>query len=561
MTQRTCDTAAIVAILDFACAFLAGAVTTASREPQVSFEKGQSFYVVALRADAPDSALLTLCPRSTRPAIARAVSGLSLTPSGEPQRTDAEVKLRVEAEFRRQKRYRVFNTLSQADYVFLVQAIYAPTMSTVLPESRGDTNSQSARAGSTPPLTYQRIGGDERERTLQRVMAVVVPATVYASLRDDASALLGASLWQSASSEPRFTASPEDLVRQMHRPGRRSADGSYFICASLQPERAPALAIEPSRNLVSECDPTTSRPSEPEKESGQRQRTAVTVPVVVSTAGGDFVTGLKSQDFRVFEDGVPQHVTVVGAEPDPLTAVLVIDTSLSMLPRLTEARVAAGSLLDLLRPADRALIVTFDNLAWLVSDLGANTDELRRAILRLQPHGVLTRLYDALAAVASGRVDGVAGRKSVVVVTDGLDTDSYRTTGVGVMEHYQAAGIPIYVVQLPTFRPARPYEHQSTTVGVADVDRHADLGMLFEHATDYLKHLALETGGSFAAPSTPDSLTDAFRRAANELRHQYVLCYYPSNSASDGAFRSIRVEVNLPGVAVKARPGYRAAAR
>ena len=215
---------------------------------------------------------------------------------------------------------------------------------------------------------------------------------------------------------------------------------------------------------------------------------------------------------------------------------------------------------DALRPEDRALAVTFDSRPWLVCDVTGDRDALRRAIAHLQPFGALTRVHDALDLVTEERLEKIAGRKALVVLTDGMDVGSQIASAGSVMARLEAANVPVYPVQFEsvesrkTFRSPEPARQDAVTTP----ERYFDRIISFGHAREYLAQLARNTGGLLLPASTPDAIVQAFRRAADDVRSQYVLYYYPTNQAQDGTFRRIRVEVSRPGVTVRARAGYRA---
>ncbi len=224
--------------------------------------------------------------------------------------------------------------------------------------------------------------------------------------------------------------------------------------------------------------------------------------------------------------------------------------------------------IDALRPDDRALAVTFDSRAWLVCDVTGDKDALRRAIVRLQPFGALTRVHDALDVVTEERLVKIAGRKAIVVLTDGMDVGSRLAGATSVMARLEAANIPVYAVQ---FGGSRSADASATRKRATQrrqgpppmkpptrTEHYFDRIISFDHASEYLQQLARNTGGLFQPASTPNAIVQAFHRAADDLRSQYVLYYYPSNQALDGTFRHIRVEVHRRGVTVRARAGYRA---
>jgi VWFA-related protein len=242
-------------------------------------------------------------------------------------------------------------------------------------------------------------------------------------------------------------------------------------------------------------------------------------------------------------------------QSDPFTMALVIDTSRSMWPLFADLRVAAWAFLEALRPGDRALVATFDDRAWLVQDLTGDTGVLGGALVRLRPFASLSRLYDALDVVFAERMEKVAGRTAVVVLSDGMDVDSYRATASSVMARLESANVPVYAVQFDT-RGNAPRREPFFGKLLVVPDGFFDTSASFDRAAAYLAELARQTGGLFEPAATAHRL----RRVADQMRGQYVLYYHPSREP-DGTFRRIRVESSRPGVIVRAPAGSRAPAR
>jgi len=532
------------------------------------FRDGQSFYIVAVRASV-DTSLFRVCQAGASEKSQRDFPGLELRPGGEDRSIDETIKGRIEAEFKQQNRFRVATSLDRADYVFFAEATFIPPMA---------------------------VGGGGQLNAMTSIVAIVVPAGTYASSAGDAAALLENRLWEGAHLAANAqVASPEDVVRQLHgksargegapvRAGdatrnraqvgelseREPATGFRLngrpICGIPQPQRAPAMSpeTEPVLNPLGERAPGVATPpgTSPNRQVAtfQTRVVVIAVPVVASNQQGAFVRGLTASDFRVFEDAAPQRIDRMTAESEPFTAALVMDTSYSMLPRLAEVKAAASAFIDALRPDDRALAVTFDSRTWLACDVTHDKDALRRAIVRLQPFGALTRVHDALDLVTEERLEKIAGRKAMIVLTDGMDVGSQLAGATGVMARLEAANIPVYAVQFGPSQSRRTAQRRQQPPGkpLTTPERSFDRIISFDHATQYLEELARNTGGLFQPAAAADAIVQAFRRAADDLRSQYVLYYYPSNQALDGTFRRIRVEVRRPGVTIRARAGYRA---
>lgn len=261
----------------------------------------------------------------------------------------------------------------------------------------------------------------------------------------------------------------------------------------------------------------------------------VSALATVTTPDGNWVPGLKQDDFQIYEDGKLQEIKVFGKESDlPLQLCLLFDSSSSIAPELrTQQEAAIQFLASILRPVDRVSILRVAEDVDEVVRATSRMDWLRSAIRSIRPGGG-TSLYDAiyLAAEILGQAKG---RKVIVAITDGTDTTSDLQIK-DCLKQAQTAEAAIYglVVQPIKSEPGR------------------NLGG--EHAMYYL---AEKTGGRFFRVLSPDAIQTSFDKISDELRTQYYLGYYPLRPASDPSeFRRIQVRVKDASYIVRTREGY-----
>ncbi len=262
------------------------------------------------------------------------------------------------------------------------------------------------------------------------------------------------------------------------------------------------------------------------------------------------VTDMKQEDFKVFEDGHEEKISFFSKEMNlPITMGLLLDTSGSeqyMLGAIQDA--GAQFLHRVLRKGDEAMIISFDTDVDLLADFTDDRGILDRAINKARinaPGGgyiagnpgpvggqniVGTALYDAIYLACADQLNGEAGRKAVVIVTDAEDEGS-RTKLEEAIEAAQRTDTVIHVLFVADrrFGGGRP---------------------------DVAHKLADETGGRMIAVNSEKRLGEAFDQISEELRSQYTLGYYPTNTAKDGKFRKIRVETDNREYKVLARKGY-----
>jgi Ca-activated chloride channel family protein len=253
---------------------------------------------------------------------------------------------------------------------------------------------------------------------------------------------------------------------------------------------------------------------------------AVSLTPVVIDAQGHYVTGLTQDEFVVKDDGVEQAIETFESGESPLSAVLVLDVSGSMLLKIGLARLAAHRFLDALRPGDDAALVTFSSTLLDTVRFTKDRARLHEAIDATRPNGE-TALYDATAA-ALRLLKPVRHRKAIVLLTDGEDNRS-RLSVNQVIEMARASEVSIYAV-------------------AEGLDESKVLRV-------YLDRLANETGGRSYFIGHMKKLPEVFDGIVTELKSQYFLTYTPKPSRP-GTWHQIDVKVKVAGASVRARKAY-----
>ena len=264
----------------------------------------------------------------------------------------------------------------------------------------------------------------------------------------------------------------------------------------------------------------------------------VNVFVTVLDQQGAPVGGLQKNNFKVFEDGVPQTISVFNRESElPLSIVLAVDVSLSTKRDLKlELESARKFVHSIVRAQDALSLFEFSEHVDQLTPFTSSISRIDNGINRVQG-GAATALYDAVY-LASHALAKRQGRKVLVVITDGGDTMS----SVGYQEALRAAQESEALVY-------------SLIVVPIEADAGRDLGG--EHA---LIQMSNDTGGKHFYASGIAQLDRAFQQISDELRTQYLLAYYPTRRLADSDFRRIKVEVtadipNGPPIA-RHRTGY-----
>jgi uncharacterized protein YegL len=172
----------------------------------------------------------------------------------------------------------------------------------------------------------------------------------------------------------------------------------------------------------------------------------VRVPVSVIDKGGQPVMGLHGEDFQVMEDGKRQEVTFFSGERRPLRIALALDVSASMENKVREVEDALRHFIDLLEPADEIMVITFNSQVDVVQDFTSDRARLASVLSMIQPAGA-TALYDAAAEAIERVGPGAAESKAVVLVTDGVDTQSAISFS-NLREMARRSEVPVFSIAL-----------------------------------------------------------------------------------------------------------------
>lgn len=261
----------------------------------------------------------------------------------------------------------------------------------------------------------------------------------------------------------------------------------------------------------------------------------VTVRAIVKDSRGRPVTHLEQQDFVLLDRGMPRTIAGFDRDSGTVGLALLFDVSGSMdiAAKLERARETAYFLLSSLRSGvDEAAIYAFDSKLHLVQPFTTDIDNLRGRLSQIDPWGA-TSLHDAIASAARV-VDPQGGRRrALVVLTDGIDTNS-RLTPAQVSGIASAIDVPVYVMTI-----------------VSGVDTYRQQGGIAQEGD--LSDLARWTGGQLFVTTSPSESSQAARQILSELRHQYLLAFEPG---LEPGWHPVEVRVKDKRYVVRARSGY-----
>ncbi|MGB6429638.1 MAG: VWA domain-containing protein [Candidatus Acidiferrales bacterium] len=315
---------------------------------------------------------------------------------------------------------------------------------------------------------------------------------------------------------------------------------------ALAQESGPVQPTQPTQQQPAQEAPAPQA-QPPAASSGAEQQTpaqqappngysiSVTVPevnvdVVVTDNNGTYLPGLKKENFRVFEDNVPQTITSFAPTEAPITIVLLVEFStLGGGFFFYNGRNWAAEFLGLLRPNDWVALEDYSMQTHVDVDFTHNTNEIMQSLsTMIFPPFHEANMFDALSDTID-RLRDVKGKKAILLLGTGIDTFSKLTLDK-IMAELKETDVSIYFVSTAG---ANTFQGQPTS-------------MTFLQAQNELNTFAKLTGGRAWFPNFEGEIPDIFKDVAASLRSQYTMSYIPSNKALDGKYRKIRIDLTAP---------------
>jgi Ca-activated chloride channel family protein len=324
------------------------------------------------------------------------------------------------------------------------------------------------------------------------------------------------------------------------------------------PAQAPASPVQPEkqRPLNVDTDPVAS-PDAPEPVAPK----ATTNEGVITKSGGQYtlqrnvdevvlnatvlddrqhlVNTLAKDDFRVFEDSVPQTISSFQHQDIPVSLGILVDNSGSMRMKRQAVNSAALDLVHYSNPDDESFVVNFSDEAYIDQDFTSSVAKLRDGLAHIDSKGG-TALYDAIMASADYLTKNSKRPKQVLlVITDGEDNASSTTLEETVRRIQDLQGPIIYSIGLL-------YDDQGG-------------GREAHRARRALEMLASETGGISFFPKNLEQVDEIAGEVAHDIREQYTIGYHSTKAASLGGFRVVHVEAKAKGynkLIVRTKTGY-----
>jgi VWFA-related protein len=271
----------------------------------------------------------------------------------------------------------------------------------------------------------------------------------------------------------------------------------------------------------------------------------VNVDVLVTTKNGQFVPGLKQDNFRVLEDGVPQNVTHFTVSKAPITAVLLVEFASTNYIFMIQALQASYSFANTLKKEDWVAVAYYDMQPHILVDFTQDKRAIYGALNELRIPGFSeTNLFDALYDTLD-RLDRVEGKKYVILVTTGIDTFSKLTLDKIMKKIKDTKDVTIFPISVGFIvreycetHPGQCFGAHGMGIPVSNMD--------YLQGDNEMRTFAAMTGGRAYFPRFEGELPELFGDISNDIRNQYTLSYSPTNSKLDGTYRKLKVQVVAP---------------
>jgi len=263
----------------------------------------------------------------------------------------------------------------------------------------------------------------------------------------------------------------------------------------------------------------------------------VNVDVSVITKDGQFVPGLKQDNFKILEDGVTQKISTFNQSEAPITAVLLVEYAATNYNYMYDALNAAYTFASGLKKEDWVAVVSYDMQSHILVDFTQDKRAVYGALNMLRIPGFSERnLFDAVYDTVD-RLDRLEGRKYVILVSTGRDTFSKLNLDQILKKLKTTQNITIYSISIG--RALREwYESHGYANGPITTD--------WLQADNQLNTFSRMTGGRAYFPRFEGELPEIFRSIAADIRNQYTITYHPTNTALDGTYRKLKIELVAP---------------
>lgn len=268
----------------------------------------------------------------------------------------------------------------------------------------------------------------------------------------------------------------------------------------------------------------------------------VNVDVLVTTRDGQFIPGLKENNFRILEDGVPQAVTNFNVSQAPITAVLLVEFASTNYFMLRDTLNASYAFANTLKKDDWVAITYYDMQPHILADFTQDKKAVFGALNQLRIPGFAeTNEFDALYDTLD-RLERVEGKKYIILVSTGIDTFSRLTYDKILKKIKDTKDVTIFPVSIGW--ALREYCETHGCTGISHgMASYRIQPIDYLQADNEMKTFAAMTGGRAYFPRFQAEFSEIFQQIGEDIRKQYSLSYHPTNTKLDGTYRKLKVQV------------------
>jgi VWFA-related protein len=296
-------------------------------------------------------------------------------------------------------------------------------------------------------------------------------------------------------------------------------------------------------------EPPPPAPEKPKKIEGMPDYSIkvdvplVNLDVLVTTKEGQFVPGLHKENFKISEDGVQQTITNFNQATAPITAVLLVEFASTNYFFVRDAVIGSYTFAQTLKKDDWVAVISYDMKPQILTDFTQDKGQVMGAISQMTIPGFSeTNLFDALYDTLD-RLDGIEGRKYVILITTGVDTFSKINLDQMMKKIKATKGVTIYPVSVGwALRNYCEVHSCGYTHGMGIPVGQMD----YLQADNEMNTFARMTGGRAYFPRFQQEFPEIFNAIGQDIRNEYSIAYHPTNSKLDGSYRKLKVELLAP---------------
>jgi VWFA-related protein len=271
----------------------------------------------------------------------------------------------------------------------------------------------------------------------------------------------------------------------------------------------------------------------------------VNVDVLVTTKSGQFVPGLRKDNFRLFEDGSPQQISNFNVTQAPVTAVLLVEFASTNYYLLRDTLVASYTFANTMKKEDWVAVSYYDMQPHILVDFTQDKQAAFGALNQLRIPGFAeTNEFDALYDTLD-RMDRVEGKKYVILISTGVDTFSKLTLDKITRKIKDTKDVTIFAVSIGWYLREYCEVHHCTGNSHGLASPHIST-IDYLQADNELRNFAAMTGGRAFFPRFEAEFSEIFQEIGEDIRKQYSLSYHPTNAKLDGTYRKLKVQVVAP---------------